>query len=175
MQIWWNCQVVSEQTSDSSAFLNAACLLNYVLNCEQHFHISIQFNCNRISEILTHLYLCINYEPVCGRLVVPAAVFISGPFWGATRVICETDIKVFGAPAVSIYPEDGGNGFLRNIANYRSAPKMTLTKYSSREGTHLSRVCHLASVAGTTQYWMMSSDGTSVLLARRCAVQISSR
>jgi hypothetical protein len=24
-------------TSDSSAFLNAMCLLKYVLNCEQHF------------------------------------------------------------------------------------------------------------------------------------------
>jgi hypothetical protein len=30
-------QVLSEQTSDSSAFLNATCLLKYVLNCEQQF------------------------------------------------------------------------------------------------------------------------------------------
>jgi hypothetical protein len=30
-------QVLSEQTSDSSAFLNPMCLLKYVLNCEQHF------------------------------------------------------------------------------------------------------------------------------------------
>jgi hypothetical protein len=30
-------QVLSEQTSDTSAFLNATCLLKYVLNCEQHF------------------------------------------------------------------------------------------------------------------------------------------
>jgi hypothetical protein len=29
--------VLSEQTSDSSAFLNAMCLLKEVLNCEQHF------------------------------------------------------------------------------------------------------------------------------------------
>jgi hypothetical protein len=27
-------QVLSEQTSDSSAFLNVMCLLKYVLNCE---------------------------------------------------------------------------------------------------------------------------------------------
>jgi hypothetical protein len=30
-------QVLSEQTSDSFAFLNAMCLLKYVLYCEQHF------------------------------------------------------------------------------------------------------------------------------------------
>jgi hypothetical protein len=30
-------QVLSKQTSDSSAFLNAMCLLKYVLNCEQYF------------------------------------------------------------------------------------------------------------------------------------------
>jgi hypothetical protein len=30
-------QVLSEQTSDSSAFLNAICLLKYILSCEQHF------------------------------------------------------------------------------------------------------------------------------------------
>jgi hypothetical protein len=30
-------QVLSEETSDSSAFLNAVCLLEYVHNCEQHF------------------------------------------------------------------------------------------------------------------------------------------
>jgi hypothetical protein len=30
-------QVLSEQTSDSSAFLNPTCLLKFVLNCEQHF------------------------------------------------------------------------------------------------------------------------------------------
>jgi hypothetical protein len=30
-------QVSSEQTSDSSAFLNAMCRLKYVLNREQHF------------------------------------------------------------------------------------------------------------------------------------------
>jgi hypothetical protein len=30
-------QVLSEQTSDSSAFLNVMCLLQYVLNCEQRF------------------------------------------------------------------------------------------------------------------------------------------
>jgi hypothetical protein len=31
------CQVLSEQTSDSSAFLNAPCLLKYVLNRKQCF------------------------------------------------------------------------------------------------------------------------------------------
>jgi hypothetical protein len=31
------CQVLSEQTSDSPAFLNGTNLLKYVLNCEQHF------------------------------------------------------------------------------------------------------------------------------------------
>jgi hypothetical protein len=30
-------QVLSEQKSDSSAFLNSTCLLKYVLNSEQHF------------------------------------------------------------------------------------------------------------------------------------------
>jgi hypothetical protein len=30
-------QVLSEQTSESSAFLHAMCLLKCVLNCEQHF------------------------------------------------------------------------------------------------------------------------------------------
>jgi hypothetical protein len=30
-------QVLSEQTSDSSVFLNAMYLLKYVRNCEQHF------------------------------------------------------------------------------------------------------------------------------------------
>jgi hypothetical protein len=30
-------QVLPEQTSDSSAFLNAVCLLKYVLTCEQRF------------------------------------------------------------------------------------------------------------------------------------------
>jgi hypothetical protein len=30
-------QVLSEQTSDSPAFVNAVCLLKYVLRCEQHF------------------------------------------------------------------------------------------------------------------------------------------
>jgi hypothetical protein len=37
MQVWRNCKVLSEQTSDSSALLNAVCLLKYVLNCEQNF------------------------------------------------------------------------------------------------------------------------------------------
>jgi hypothetical protein len=37
MQVWRNCQVLSEQTSDSSAFLIAMCLLKYVLNSEQDF------------------------------------------------------------------------------------------------------------------------------------------
>jgi hypothetical protein len=30
-------KLLSEQRSDSSAFLNAMCLLKYVLNCEQNF------------------------------------------------------------------------------------------------------------------------------------------
>jgi hypothetical protein len=57
MQVLRNCQILSEQTSDSSAFLNVLCLLKYVLNCEQHFfvfHISIQINCNRISMSLLY-------------------------------------------------------------------------------------------------------------------------
>jgi hypothetical protein len=37
MQVWRNCQILCEETSDSSAFLNIMCLLKYVLNCEQHF------------------------------------------------------------------------------------------------------------------------------------------
>jgi hypothetical protein len=36
MQVWRNFQVLSHQTSDSSAFLNAMCLLKYALNCEKH-------------------------------------------------------------------------------------------------------------------------------------------
>jgi hypothetical protein len=35
MQVWRNCQVLSEQTSDSSAILNSIFLVKYV-NCEQH-------------------------------------------------------------------------------------------------------------------------------------------
>jgi hypothetical protein len=31
------CQVMSQQTSDSSAFLNVICHLKCVLNCERHF------------------------------------------------------------------------------------------------------------------------------------------
>jgi hypothetical protein len=37
MKIWRNCQRLSERTSDSSAFLNAMCLLKYILNCVQNF------------------------------------------------------------------------------------------------------------------------------------------
>jgi hypothetical protein len=57
MQVWRNCQVLSEQTSVSSAFLNA----KYVLSCEQHFFIvqsglsDIPIKCNRISEGLLYL------------------------------------------------------------------------------------------------------------------------
>jgi hypothetical protein len=49
---------MSEQTSDSSAFLNATCLLKHVLKCEQHFSVvifrtglpDVRINYNRISE-----------------------------------------------------------------------------------------------------------------------------
>jgi hypothetical protein len=37
MLVWRNRPVLSEKTSDSSAFLKVVCLLKYVLNCEQHF------------------------------------------------------------------------------------------------------------------------------------------
>jgi hypothetical protein len=37
IQIWTNCKVLSQQTSDSSALLNVLCFLKYVLNREQHF------------------------------------------------------------------------------------------------------------------------------------------
>jgi hypothetical protein len=37
MQVWRNCLVLSEQKSDSSAFINAMGLLKYVLNSEEHF------------------------------------------------------------------------------------------------------------------------------------------
>jgi hypothetical protein len=53
MQVWSNCQVLSEQTSNSSAFLNVMCLVHYVLNCEQHFSFSIfrfGLSDSRISE-----------------------------------------------------------------------------------------------------------------------------
>jgi hypothetical protein len=54
MQVSRNCQVLSEHTSDSSAFLNAMYLLKYVPNREQQFLIfifwselsDIQINCN---------------------------------------------------------------------------------------------------------------------------------
>jgi hypothetical protein len=58
MQVWRTILVLSEHTSDSSALLNAMCLLKYVPNCEEHFfifNISIRINSNRISEGL----LCI--------------------------------------------------------------------------------------------------------------------
>jgi hypothetical protein len=35
MQVWRNCQALSEQTDDSSVFLNPTCFLKYVLKCEQ--------------------------------------------------------------------------------------------------------------------------------------------
>jgi hypothetical protein len=58
---------MSEQTSESHAFLNATCLLKYVLNCEEHFffHISIWINCDRSSE--GSLRYCMHYEPCGGR------------------------------------------------------------------------------------------------------------
>jgi hypothetical protein len=40
MQVLKFYQVLSEQTSDSSAFLNDMCILKYVLNCEHHFSFS---------------------------------------------------------------------------------------------------------------------------------------
>jgi hypothetical protein len=40
MQVSRNRHVLSEQTSDSSAFLNVMCLLKYVLSCKQHFSYS---------------------------------------------------------------------------------------------------------------------------------------
>jgi hypothetical protein len=43
-------QVLSEQTSDSSVFLDVICLLKYVLNMNSIFHISIRINCNRIKR-----------------------------------------------------------------------------------------------------------------------------
>jgi hypothetical protein len=50
----------SQQTSDSFAFLNPICILEYVLNCEQNFSFFTfwsglsdnRINCNRISEDL---------------------------------------------------------------------------------------------------------------------------
>jgi hypothetical protein len=48
-------QALSEQTSDSSAFLNATCPLKYVLNCEQNFS-----------------YFCPNY-PTSGLIVTGLA------------------------------------------------------------------------------------------------------
>jgi hypothetical protein len=50
MQVWRNCQVLSGQTSDWSAFLNATCPIKYVLNCEQHFSYS---NLDYLASILT--------------------------------------------------------------------------------------------------------------------------
>jgi hypothetical protein len=51
----------SEQTSNSSAFLNVMCLLTYVLNCEEHIYLSglsvIQVNCNRVREGFLYLIL----------------------------------------------------------------------------------------------------------------------
>jgi hypothetical protein len=56
MQVWRNCQVLSEQTGDSPAFLNAMYLLEV---CTQlwtsFFHILIWFNCNQISEGLLYI------------------------------------------------------------------------------------------------------------------------
>jgi hypothetical protein len=55
-------RVLPEQTSDSSAFLNAMCLLKNALNCEQYYSFftyqsgisDIQINCNRIIESLLY-------------------------------------------------------------------------------------------------------------------------
>jgi hypothetical protein len=54
-------QVLSEQTSDSSAFLNAMCL--YVFNCEQHFSFFDPINCNRIRESLQYVFLHLGMFP----------------------------------------------------------------------------------------------------------------
>jgi hypothetical protein len=52
-------QVMSKQTSDSSFFLNAICLLKYVLNCEQHFS---YFDLDSRGFILyVHMPLCSKY------------------------------------------------------------------------------------------------------------------
>jgi hypothetical protein len=66
MQVWRNGQVLSEQ-SDSSAFLNAPCLLKHVLNCKDQFVFFIfrcglsyfRINCNRINEGLIYYFFCI--------------------------------------------------------------------------------------------------------------------
>jgi hypothetical protein len=64
MQVWRNCQVLSEQTNDRSAFLNATCLFKYVLKCEEHFSFfifqssltNIWINCNGISKDLLYIW-----------------------------------------------------------------------------------------------------------------------
>jgi hypothetical protein len=55
----YNCQVLPEMTSDSSAFLNAMFLLKYIVNCEQRFfifHISIRIICNSLRDGLLYLF-----------------------------------------------------------------------------------------------------------------------
>jgi hypothetical protein len=64
-------QVLSEQTSDSPAFLHVMCVLKYVLNCEQHF----SFFSIRISEgllnFLDTLYnRCLRRRGKCLREIV---------------------------------------------------------------------------------------------------------
>jgi hypothetical protein len=61
-------QVVSEQTSDSSAFLNAMCLLKYVLNCEQHFSCFI-LRSGLIVTGLARVYSITKLRPRSGILV----------------------------------------------------------------------------------------------------------
>jgi hypothetical protein len=57
MQILRYCKVLSEQTSDSSSFLNAMCPFNLwtqLWTAFFIFHISIRINFNRISEGLLY-------------------------------------------------------------------------------------------------------------------------
>jgi hypothetical protein len=57
MQFWRHCQVLSEQTSDSSAVLNAASFKVCTQLWTEFliFHISIRINCNRIGEGLLYV------------------------------------------------------------------------------------------------------------------------
>lgn len=55
MQVWRKCQVLSEQTSDSSPFPNIMRLLEYVLNSEENFsYFDLDYPTSRLAKDLLY-------------------------------------------------------------------------------------------------------------------------
>jgi hypothetical protein len=58
MQVWRNCQILSEQKSGSPALLNAMRLFKVMFSIVNSIvHISFRNNCNRTSEGLLYVYV----------------------------------------------------------------------------------------------------------------------